>query len=449
MTKKAGPCSVIRKKKRGSFVFLVFSIFSLVVIMSQESFAVPAFARKYHTACSTCHIAFPARNGFGEAFRNNGYRFPNAADDEMVKEEPIKLGQDAYKDIFPNAIWPSDLPNMPSLGFLGSTTISQAKDRGTGKYQDVAIDEEIGVFFAGTITHQISYFGDFALNSDAASLGRLVMVWAFQPGLNFALGDVGFPEIFTTVSARASGDKDSYSTSLPNPNRGLELRLAGDTGTCGGYSLLAGVGRQSPPGHDAEGVERTGSLTDTRYARGTLKLGGNGLLSGVGGTIGINEIGLDNSVTFGANVYNSDKGGEPASADFREGVVVGRCKTAYSGDITANYGHFRAVAQYAKFNEVLEGGVDYGQRNALSLEGTYWVYPWLYGVLRYERIQDNLNGKVSKIIPGVAALLRPNAKIGLEYVTVTKDAIAEGFDADGVPLSSAANSLTFFAQLGF
>ncbi len=449
MTKKAGPCSVLSRKNRGRFIFLVFSIFSLVVLMSQESYAVPAFARKYHTACSTCHIAFPARNGFGEAFRNNGYRFPNETDDEMVKEEPIKLGQDAYKEIFPNAIWPSDLPNMPSLGFLGSTTISQAKDRRTGKFQDVVIDEEIGVFFAGTITHQISYFGDFALNSDAASLGRLIMLWAFQPGLNFALGDVGFPEIFTTVSSRPSGGRDSYSTSLPNPNRGVELRYVGNTGTSGGYSLLAGVGRQSPPGKDAAGVERTGTLTDTKYARGTLKIGGNGLLSGVGGTLGINEIGLDNSVTLGVNYFNSEKGGEAASSDFRENVVVGRAKSAYSGDITANYGHFRAVAQYAKFNEVLEGGVDYGQRDALSVEGTYWVYPWLYGVLRYERIQDNLNGKVSKIIPAIGALLRPNAKIGLEYVSAKTNDIADGFDATGVPMTSATNSITFFAQLGF
>ena len=95
MTKKAGPCSVIRKKNRWSFIFLICSIVTLIVLSAQDSFALPVFARKYHTACSTCHIAFPARNGFGEAFRNNGYRFPDGTDEDMVKEEPIKLGQDA------------------------------------------------------------------------------------------------------------------------------------------------------------------------------------------------------------------------------------------------------------------------------------------------------------------------------------------------------------------
>jgi len=127
MTNKTGPGTVIKKKYRCRFVVLLCSLVSLIVLSAQDSFALPVFARKYHTACSTCHIAFPARNGFGEAFRNNGYRFPDGTDEEMVKEEPIKLGQEAYKDVFPDAIWPSDIPNMPSLGFLAKSGASMTK----------------------------------------------------------------------------------------------------------------------------------------------------------------------------------------------------------------------------------------------------------------------------------------------------------------------------------
>jgi len=435
MTKGAGPLSAIRTRKIWSFIFLMCSVVSLFVLWSEESSAIPAFARKYHTACSTCHLAFPVRNGFGEAFRNNGYRFPND-DDEMVKEEPIPLGQEAYKKVFPDAIWPSDMPNMPSLGFLAQTSVSIPKDPITGKYKDTAFDEELGVFFAGTVTRQISYFADFALNSESASLGRLILLWSFKPGVNLALGDVGFPELFTSISSRPNGDRDSYSTSLPNPNRGVELRIAGNTGDSGGYSLLAGIGRNSSPLDD----EHTGNFADTRYVRATYKFGGNGLLSGVGGTIGIPAIGLDNSITFGANYYNSDKGGEPSTADLG---LNGRTKNAYGGDITANYGRFRAIAQYSRFNEVIdEFGHDWGGRTALALEGDYWIYPWLYGVIRYESIEDKLNGKITKIIPGVAALLRANAKIGIEYVAVTLNDLAE-------TNSPALNSFTFFAQLGF
>jgi hypothetical protein len=436
MTKKAGPKSALRIRKSRRVIFLVGSFVSLFALWSADSFAVPVFARKYHTACSTCHLAFPVRNGFGEAFRNNGYRFPNDADDEMIKEEPVTLGQEAYKNVFPNAIWPSDLPNMPSLGFLAQASVSVSKDKDSEKYKDTAFDEELGIFFAGTVTHHISYFGDFALNSEAATLGRLVLLWSFKPGVNLALGDVGFPELFTSVSARPNGDKDSYSTSLPNPNRGVELRIAGNTGACGGYSFLAGIGRNSSPLDDEHG----GNFFDTRYVRATYKIGGNGLLSGVGGTIGIPAIGMDNSVTIGLNYVNSDKGGVPSTADL---ALNGRTRNAYGADIMANYGSFRAIAQYSRFNEVVdEFGQDWGKRTALGLEGDYWVYPWLYGVIRYEKIDDNLNGKISKVIPGVAALLRANAKIGLEYVVVTKDDLAEVNSPEG-------NSLTLFAQLGF
>jgi hypothetical protein len=44
-----------------------------VFVPIKDASAVPAFARKYGTSCYTCHSGFPARNAFGEAFKNNGY----------------------------------------------------------------------------------------------------------------------------------------------------------------------------------------------------------------------------------------------------------------------------------------------------------------------------------------------------------------------------------------
>ena len=466
MTKKAGPCSVIRKINRCRFIFLICSIVSLFVLSAQESFALPVFARKYHTACSTCHIAFPARNGFGEAFRNNGYRFPDGTDEDMVKEEPIKLGQDAYKDVFPDAIWPSDLPNMPSLGFLAKSGASMTKNSTTGKYKNVGIDEELNIFFAGTITRQLSYIGDFNIDggingSDAAgtSLGRLQFVWTFQPGLSVAWGTVGFPEQFDLISTRAGTDKHGYAASLPNPNRGIELRIAGNTGTTGGYSVLAGIGRNSEVGTaDAAGNDLAdANLADTRFVRATYKIGGNGLLSGVGGEYGVQAIGMDNSITFGVDIVNSGQGANTGSED----QIAGLTKTAYSGDVRINYGKLRAVAQYARFNEVLNagiltgaaedgsdiarGGFNYGKRTALSLEADYWIYPWLFGLVRYEHLQDDLNGRINKVIPGIGALVRPNVKFGIEYVSVSKDAVAEASAAGQL----AGNSISLYTQVGF
>jgi len=485
MTKTSGQVSPVRNRSRSSFILLLCSMVSLILLSAKESFALPVFARKYHTACSTCHIAFPARNGFGDAFRNNGYRFPDGTDEEMVKEEPIKLGQDAYKDVFPDAIWPSDLPNMPSFGMLAKISSENYRDpsvNGVKGRSRSAINEEVDIFYAGTITKQISYIGDFSIDGggygyDASPtvLGRLVMKWTFTPGVMLALGSVNYPEQFDLISARAGDDLNGYAANMPYPNRGAELNLAGNTGECGGYSLILGLGRNSQAGSSTftssdlpDGANE--NLADTRYLRATFKIGGNGLLSGVGGSYGLQAIGMDNSITFGVSYLNSGQGASLNNHD----QILGLSKNVFGADIRAFYGALRAVAQYTRSNEVIfdpyqfgvsgttypEGtpvnsyvasdrvpsaipGQDFGKRYALSLEADYWLYPWLFGLIRYEYSQDNLNGRITRLIPGIGALLRPNVKLGMEWVTVTNDALAV---ANG---SQAVNSLNFYTQVGF
>jgi hypothetical protein len=57
--------------------FLRIGLLSILfALLSTSANAVPAFARKYGTACQTCHTVFPKLNSFGEAFRRNGYLFP-------------------------------------------------------------------------------------------------------------------------------------------------------------------------------------------------------------------------------------------------------------------------------------------------------------------------------------------------------------------------------------
>ncbi len=429
---------------RRSPIFLVLTIVMPVLFWYADASAIPAFARKYHTACSTCHLAFPVRNGFGDAFRNNGYRFPDSTDEEMVKEEPIKLGSDAYKKLFPKAIWPSDMPNMPSLGFLARVDASLPKDRVTGKYRDSEINEELGIFFGGTITEQISYFGDFSITPESASLGRIVFLWNFRPGISLAAGTVGFPEQFDLISSNAADGPDGFAAQLPNPNKGVELRLAGNFGNNGGYTFVAGVGRNSQTdGNSHEGEVSGGSFADTRYARATVKFGGTGAMSGSGGELGNQYIGLDNSITIGANIYNSSRGGNVNAESYTYGLT----KNAYSGDIKINYGNLRLIAQYAHFCEVIDAdGTNWGARNALSLEGDYWIFPWLFGVFRYEHMKDKLNGEYTKLIPGIGVLLRPNVKIGIQYVAVTKNTF--GFDPLGLE-NSPINSWNLYTQVGF
>ena len=467
--------------KRFSPLSLIIPLVVPLAFSAKDASAVPAFARKYQTACSTCHLAFPVRNGFGEAFRNNGYRFPGGQDEDMVKETPIELGKDAYKNVFPNAIWPSDLPAMPSLGFLARVSASTAKST-EGKYTDSNYEEEIDIFFAGTVTPQISYIGDMAIgpNKEPAKLGRLSLLWTFKPGVTMAFGTVGFPERFDIISTTAGGDSNGFAAQMPNPNKGVELRLTGDTGSGSGYSLIAGFGRNSqtdgasiPPVNESDDLGNTsvihtydqnnsttgGNFGDTKYARASFKLGGNGLLSGAGGTFGNNYIGLDNSIVFGVNYLSSSSGTNVDGADY----VVGLSNTVYGGDVTISYGNIRLLGQYTRFNEItvnetiqeVVNGIittststsnNYGKRNTYSLEADYWLYPWLFGVVRYEHLKDSFNGSYAKVIPGVGALLRPNFKVGVEYVNVAN---IETWNTNYGASPAPTKSWNFFAQLGF
>jgi len=94
--------------KRRFVIFVILATFLITGIWVNSSQAIPTFARKYKTSCVTCHVSFPKLNSFGKTFWNNGIRYPED-DEEYVKEEPVSLGADAYKRVFPDAVWPADI----------------------------------------------------------------------------------------------------------------------------------------------------------------------------------------------------------------------------------------------------------------------------------------------------------------------------------------------------
>ena len=88
----------------------------LVAIQSSPSYAIPAFARKYQTSCTTCHNDFPELNDFGEVFKKNGFKFPSD-DETFVKEPPVLLGSKAQKEAFPEAVYPGEIPGFVPVSF--------------------------------------------------------------------------------------------------------------------------------------------------------------------------------------------------------------------------------------------------------------------------------------------------------------------------------------------
>ena len=111
---------LLERRRFANWILGAFAAGLPLLILAEQAQAIPVFARKYATSCITCHTIYPKLNDVGEAFRRNGYQFP-MEDEVLVKEEPIKLGTDAYKEMWPNSIWPSTLPSIPPVSIFTLT----------------------------------------------------------------------------------------------------------------------------------------------------------------------------------------------------------------------------------------------------------------------------------------------------------------------------------------
>ncbi|MEK6559070.1 MAG: hypothetical protein AABZ43_02910 [Planctomycetota bacterium] len=141
--------------------FICF-VFALALFMSKSANALPIFARKYQTSCTTCHWAtFPGLNPFGKAFKSNGYRFPED-DETYVKSPPIALGAETWKKLFPKALWPSDLPYLPPVSVLVTSDFTFTPQVSNGETAFNGIGE-VELLTAGTLGESLSWFGTMAL----------------------------------------------------------------------------------------------------------------------------------------------------------------------------------------------------------------------------------------------------------------------------------------------
>src|SRR5262245_13319993 len=142
------------RKVAASFTASMAAVTIFAAAASTAS-AIPAFARKYGTSCSTCHVALPRLNDFSEDFRLNGFQIPQ--DDEFfVKDSPIALGAEAWKEEFPKAIWPGDIPHLPPISFL--TRLSTSFEEGQDVKGDFNFPEYFNFLFGGTFGKDISFF---------------------------------------------------------------------------------------------------------------------------------------------------------------------------------------------------------------------------------------------------------------------------------------------------
>ncbi|NWJ41987.1 MAG: hypothetical protein HXX12_13575 [Geothrix sp.] len=139
-------------------------LLALFLGLAAPASAFPIFARKYQTSCVTCHSVYPKLNPFGEAFRLNGYRMPKETED-LIKQKPVSLGSEAYKRVWPDAVWPNELPgNAPvAVNVKMANVYTSSTDASGGKtivHNDFQFPQEVNLFAAGTLGEHMSFMAE-------------------------------------------------------------------------------------------------------------------------------------------------------------------------------------------------------------------------------------------------------------------------------------------------
>lgn len=261
--------------------------------------AIPAFARKYASSCQTCHVAYPKLNSFGKAFRLLGYRMPDETE-EQVKQPPTSLGAEAYKRVWPDAVWPGGIPSHVPLAISAEFQVENSHELDN----DFQFPTVVELVAAGTAGENVSYFGELAFEQEAghdsvetevavehidfrfirpikSSLAFNVKIGAFQPELVSTfdharrLTVANYDSMFGVGTLAAGGASEvgggghhggGNGIALPAVATGVELYGVVEERFLWSAGLVNGLG----PGEDAF----DGNETKDVYGRVAYKWGG-------------------------------------------------------------------------------------------------------------------------------------------------------------------------------
>ncbi len=446
-----------------------------LLVIGSDALAIPAFARKYQTSCGTCHEAYPRLNAIGESYRLNGFKF--ADDDLYIKEDPVELGDEAYKKLWPKAIWPGTIPGLPPIAIVLRSTY-QIDIGGTNDARSEFIFPETAkILAAGAFGEHISFFFELGLDRSGGTAGHGgdhgtassgtvtdIQGWVMFEDLlgpdnllNVRIGTVGMQEMGLFMARdhnRLSVNPYLYSSwAMPAPTHHFAeaLGLAEDGAEFTGNPFML---------HAQPGVEINGFGRRWRYAVGTVN--GNGdeirdnnsekdiywqLAYKIGG------LGFDGS-------GGSDSGQLADSESWRDNSIIlstfgywGTAGVSISGTTEDEHdeGHSEAVTfdssdqfwrigfgAQGKYDDLtVRGGVVFGHNenpyghlsgNAVEscswfAEAEYVVLPWLIPYARFEGVRLDLPQGVEgitakqdrrRVIVGAKAQIRSNVTFTAE-----------------------------------
>jgi hypothetical protein len=381
----------------------------ILAVYPENSWAIPAFARKYKTSCVLCHAPFPRLTAMGEAFRLAGYRIPEA-NELYVKEEPVSLGAEPYKRVFPEAIWPSTIPGLPPVSIRVTGDVTQ--DLQGGRNTHFNLPSEADILAGGTFGTDFSFWAEFDFTKTDDSTDTDAAGWLM------------WEDLFSTLLGEhhlniKGGNVGKYDIALPNTANENKISIED-------YLYATALNLDTEPGFEANGfgahwryyagVVQTDTSNNEKglYGGFSVKLGGLGY-DGSGGTLEAGGLGTtpsgywrDDSVRLGFFAYRT-----------------------YEGDHAKIFDRIGGDARVTYKDIDLSGGYIWGDNDDTNVKegiwfagGRYWIYPWVIGYLRYEYLSSTGSDNTldqGRFVVGSAVLIRANIKFTAEGVFYTKN----------------------------
>lgn len=418
-----------------------------------EADAIPAFARKYQTACSTCHTVYPELNDFGEAFKKNGFKFPQ--DDELyIKEPPLLLGAPAQRQAFPNAIYPGEIPGTIPIGFrflgFASHSSKQPPALGFKPTSDLFLPDTFVVIAAGSFGQNLSFWIDDDLSTEGSGadgglgdgylkvndLGHYIGLPKDALNVRFGQFELDLPftearginptgyDIYSQASVAGSLGTTDNAFVFAEPQRGIEIGgYPGDGNFSWSIAAINGSNADAAMRNSKDvyvrvserfNLERDASVRKEVQAAGptgprdhtSLRFGGLYYY-------GRNALNTSGELfpTFGTIHEPFYRAGGDFRFKFRSleiyGLAMhGRDQNLIPNTSTSGLEHGKAVTFTGGFAEL-----------------EYRLYPWLMGIMRYDGVNspaDLINGVSehttrNRFSPGFQILVRDNIKTVFEY----------------------------------
>jgi hypothetical protein len=413
-----------------------FFLFTLVFLAAAEySWALPIFARRYATSCTTCHAIIPKLNPFGIAFRNNGYRIP-ANDAALVQTRDVSLGAPAWKDLWPEAVWPGAIQGMPPVAVRVSTEAEIEPSADVNL--NFNFPSSLGLYFAGPAGDTFSFFGQVVmLGSNRLILDRAYGQFRLSPEktgsnlLNLKIGRIDTrAEPFGSAFRRATllgfnvseyrSVSDAFS--FGDHDAGIELwGAATGLGDRGGLEYGIGVVQGT------DGDEENNNSKDYYWAT-SYKFGG----LGVAGSRNIRETTLtatdsysEWSLEFGGFGYYGKRPTETAGAAENQFTRSGLKFNAYLSDLNL-YG----AVVFGRDN-IRGPGTPRIESSGMFVEADYMLLPWVMPMARYERTRFSSGEPVRTLVTGVNLAIRANVRAVVEGHFYNADgAVADPFGGE-------------------